>query len=245
MAGEHILVVDDEQDLADLVCVNLELAGYRTTRAHNGVEALDAVAAEPPDLVLLDVMMPELDGWGVLAELQEDVGTRDIPVVMLTALSGERDVIHGHLAGAVTYVTKPFDVRGLLTSVGEALEPVDDEQRRERARQLRAFLTRLAELETGRTGAGNVRFSRLEQRPRPTATAEVDTSALARLSPRQREIAALLAAGWDVRRIAERLETSRSNVYAGRKRVARHLGVAPREVAAEARRLGLVHDEDG
>ena len=244
MAGEHILVVDDERDLADLVAVNLELAGYRASRAHDGAEALRMIEQEAPDLVLLDVMMPVLDGWGVLAALQEDPATRELPVVMLTALAGERDVIRGHLEGAVTYVTKPFDVQALLHSVHEALEPLDEEQRRERTRRLRSFLTRLAELETGRTGHGNVRFSRLEQPPRSARAEPVDTSVLGRLTPRQREIAALLGAGWDARRIASRLGTSRSNVYAGRKRVAQHLGVAPGEVGSEARRLGLVPDTD-
>ena len=239
MAGEHILVVDDERDLAELVAVNLDLAGYRTSRAHNGVEALDMVERECPDLVLLDVMMPELDGWGVLAALQEDPATRDIPVVMLTALAGERDVIRGHLEGAVTYVTKPFDLQGLLNSVREALEPATEEQRLERAGRLRSFLTRLAELETGRSGQDRVRFSRLEQPPRAAPSESVDTSVLARLSDRQREIAALLAAGWDARRIAAHLGTSRSNIYAGRKRIAHHLGVTPEEVAVEAQRLGL------
>jgi DNA-binding CsgD family transcriptional regulator len=105
--------------------------------------------------------------------------------------------------------------------------------------RIRGLLTRLAELETGRLGSGNVRFSRLEQPPRPRQQPAVDTSVLARLSPRQREIAGLLAAGWDVRRIAEHLGTSRSNVYAGRKRIAHHLGVPAEEVADEARRLGL------
>lgn len=239
MAGEHILVVDDEQDLAELVAVNLELAGFRATRAHDGVAALEMIERDRPDLVLLDVMMPELDGWGVLAALQRDPSTRDLPVVMLTALAGERDVIRGHLEGAVSYVTKPFDLQGLLDRVRTALEPLDEEQRRERARRLRSFLTRLAELETGRRHQGRVRFAGLEQPARPAATEPLDHSVLARLSPRQREIAGLLASGWDARRIAAHLGTSRSNVYAGRQRAAHHLGVAPGEVAEEARRLGL------
>jgi CheY-like chemotaxis protein/DNA-binding CsgD family transcriptional regulator len=240
MSGEHILVVDDERDLADLVSINLDIAGYRTTVASDGSQALEAVARELPDLMLLDVMMPRLDGWGVLAALQEDERTRDLPVVMLTALSNERDVIRGHLSGAVRYVTKPFDIASLLTTVEEALQPLDDGQRTARRAQLRGFLTRLAELETGREGTeGRVRLSRLEAPPRPPTPPDPQASAVALLSPRQLEIARMLGAGWDARRIAVHLGTSRSNVYAARKRIARHLGVAPHEVAARAAELSL------
>ncbi len=242
MAGEHILVVEDEKDLADLVAINLEMAGYRATTARDGVEGLEVVRRDPPDLLLLDVMMPRLDGWGVLAALQEDPATRDLPVVMLTALSGERDIIRGHLSGAVEFVTKPFDLKQLMATVSDALRPVDEEQRVARARTIRDFLRRLAELETGREGSLAVRFSRLEapprRRPQPS-----EQQAVMLLSARQREIAALLGAGWDARRIAVRLGTSRSNVYATRKRIARHLGVPASEVAAEAGRLGLIAEE--
>jgi two-component system, OmpR family, alkaline phosphatase synthesis response regulator PhoP len=245
VASEHILVVDDERDLADLVAINLEVAGYRVSLARDGIEALESIRRERPDLVLLDVMMPRADGWQVLGALQQDETTRDLPVVMLTALAGERDVIRGHLEGAVSYVTKPFDIKALVRCVEEALEPIDEEQRRERTRRIRGLLTRLAELETGRLGSANVRFSRLEQPPRPQPEPTIDISVLARLSSRQREIAGMLAAGWDVRRIAEQLGTSRSNVYAGRKRIAHHLGVPAEEVADEARRLGLGTADDG
>jgi DNA-binding response OmpR family regulator len=112
-------------------------------------------------------MMPVLDGWGVLAALQEDASLADLPVVMLTALSGERDVIRGHLSGAMRYLTKPFDVPQLLDTIEEALLPETDEQRRRRREQLRGFLQRLAELETGRPLTGpRVSFSRLEAPPR-------------------------------------------------------------------------------
>jgi DNA-binding response OmpR family regulator len=243
VAGEHILVVDDEKDLADLVSINLEMAGYHAVSAHDGVEALEMVAAGPPDLLLLDVMMPRLDGWGVLAALQEDPATRDVPVVMLTALSGERDVIRGHLSGAVEYVTKPFDVQGLMGTVRAALAPLDADQREDRATKIRDFLRRLAELETGREGSPAVRFSRLEAPLRRPDDPD-EHGAVSLLSPRQRQIAGMLASGWDARSIAVHLGTSRSNVYATRKRIARHLGVGPNEVAAEAARLGLTAEPE-
>jgi DNA-binding response OmpR family regulator len=240
VATAHILVVDDERDLTDLVRINLEMAGFEVSTADNGEQALDAIRAERPDVVLLDVMMPVLDGWGVLAALQQDADLADLPVIMLTALSGERDVIRGHLSGAMRYLTKPFDVRSLLDTIDEALLPETDEQRLLRRDQLRRFLQRLAELETGRQAGGpRVTFSRLEAPPRPPTAEERSAATLAGLTPRQREIAGMLAAGVEARTIAERLGTSRSNVYAARKRIARHLEVRPEDVARTARNLGL------
>jgi FixJ family two-component response regulator len=181
-----------------------------------------------------------LDGWGVLAALQSDDSLADLPVIMLTALAGERDVIRGHLSGAMRYLTKPFDVHGLLDTIEDALLPETDEKRRRRRQQLRRFLERLAELDTGRPSIGpRVTFSRLEAPPRPPTAEERSASALAELTPRQREIAGLLADGIEARTIADRLGTSRSNVYAARKRIARHLGVHPDEVGRTARALGI------
>jgi DNA-binding response OmpR family regulator len=240
VATAHILVVDDERDLTELVRINLEMAGYEVTTAGDGAEALAAMRDRRPDLVLLDVMMPVLDGWGVLQELQGDTELRDVPVVMLTALSGERDVIRGHLSGAMRYLTKPFDVHQLLGTIGEALLPETDEQRVHRREQVRGFLQRLAELDSGRRSGGpQVHFSRLESPPRLPTPEERTAALLAELTPRQREIAGLLAAGVEARAIADRLGTSRSNVYAARKRIARHLDVHPDEVARTARELGL------
>lgn len=244
MASTHILVVDDEVDLAELVAMNLELEGYRTTLAADGVEALAQVERERPDLVLLDVMMPNLDGWGVLGALQEDPETARLPIMMLTALSGEREVIRGYLSGAVSYLTKPFDLRALMDSVQAALEPLDPEQAAARSRQIRGFLQRLAELETGRQAGPGVRFSHLEAPP-SQGPSQADREVLGLLSPRQHQVAAMLGGGWDARQIASTLGTSRSNVYATRKRIARHLGVGPHEVADEARRLGLAVDPPG
>jgi DNA-binding response OmpR family regulator len=238
--GAHILVVDDERDLTDLVRINLEMAGFDVTTAGDGAQALDEIRARRPDLVLLDVMMPVMDGWDVLAGLQGDPELADLPVVMLTALSGERDVIRGHLSGAMRYLTKPFDVHSLLDTIEGALLPETDEQRRRRREQLRGFLQRLAELDAGRRAGGpRVTFSGLEAPPRPPTPEERSQATLAGLTPRQREIAGLLAAGVEARAIAEQLGTSRSNVYAARKRIARHLDVRPEQVARAARELGL------
>lgn len=240
MDGAHLLVVDDEHELTELVRLNLEQAGFRVRTAGDGQEAVALLLEERPDLLLLDVMMPRLDGWGVLAELHEREQYADLPVVMLTALSGEQDLIRAHLSGAVRYLIKPFDLASLLATIREALLPESDEQRAARRRQLRGFVQRLAELDAGREAVGpRVSLSRLEAPPRPSSAHERGRALVATLTPRQREIARLLGAGVQARTIAAQLGTSRSNVYAARKRIAHHLGVDPDDVAATIKQFGL------
>lgn len=241
--AKHILVIEDEPDLAHLVEVNLDLAGHRVSVARDGAEGLTMARRDGPDLILLDVMMPVLDGWQVLRALKEDDELEDIPVVMLTALSEERDLIRGHLQGAVRYLTKPFEMRVLLDTVADAFRVPDDVERQERRRKVRLLLRRLAELDSGRAAEGAVRFSELES-PRERRTAApspgvTERSKLDLLTEKQRYVAAQLAAGRSARELAEELDVSRSNIYATRKRVARKLGVHPDLVADEATRLGL------
>lgn len=238
----HILLAEDEEDLASLVEINLELSGYAVTIARNGQEALDQIPAVDPDLVLLDVMMPVVDGWQVLHRLTADPQTRDIPVVMLTALAEERDLIRGHLQGAVRYVTKPFQMADLIRIIEDALVPADDEERGRRRRQTVALLQRLAELDSGRDGSGPpVHLSRLEhprqapERPPPSPSAEPEQ--FDELTDQQRHVAQQLAEGVGAREIAANLGVSRSNVYAVRKRIARRLGVAPEDVGPVIREL--------
>src|SRR5687768_18553814 len=102
-----IVVADDERDIADLLTINLVMEGYRVETRYDGQAALDAVRELDPDYVLLDVMMPKLDGLDVLRALKADAETRDTPVIMLTAKAGDDDVWAGWQAGASYYVTKP------------------------------------------------------------------------------------------------------------------------------------------
>ena len=237
----RILIVEDEEDLANVVRINLEIAGYEVEHALNGAEAMDEVRDERPDLILLDVMMPVMDGWQVLRVLKEDDDTRDIPVVMLTALAEEQNIIQGHLEGAVRYLTKPFEVKKLLEVVDTTLDP-DEEELERRRRTVRTLLERLAELESGRPAGAEVHLSKLENPPRPprgSAPTDEDRSRLATLTSKQHYLADQFAAGRSAREMAEELDVSRSNVYATRKRIARKLGVDPNDVADEARRLGL------
>lgn len=121
MADERILVVDDERDITALVAYHLAKAGYRVTTAGTGPAALEAVAKEPPDLVVLDLMLPGHTGYEVLDELRRREDTRDVGVILLTARREEADRIKGLAAGADDYLTKPFSPEELVLRVGAVL----------------------------------------------------------------------------------------------------------------------------
>jgi two-component system phosphate regulon response regulator PhoB len=116
-----ILVVDDEQDAVDLVGFNLKQAGFQVVTASDGAEALDKVHKRQPDLIVLDVMMPQLDGLEVCKLLRRDSTTSGIPILMLTAKATEVDRILGLELGADDYVTKPFSPRELVLRVRKLL----------------------------------------------------------------------------------------------------------------------------
>src|SRR5579864_8504715 len=109
-----ILIVDDDARIRDVVRMNLELEHYRVIEAENGVEALEQLRGNLPDLVVLDVMMPEMDGFETLREIRE-VST--VPVIMLTVRQNEQDKIHGLDLGADDYMAKPFSPRELLSRI--------------------------------------------------------------------------------------------------------------------------------
>ena len=123
-----ILVVDDEPDVLLLCRVNLEFEGYDVIEAHDGEEAIRKVVEEHPSLVLLDVMMPGLDGWKVLEMLKDNQATQEIPVIMLTAKVREIDQIQGLSEGAADYVTKPFNPLALSRTVKDVLNPGDPQE---------------------------------------------------------------------------------------------------------------------
>ncbi len=115
--AKKILAVDDEKHIVRLVQVNLERAGYQVVTANDGKEALKQVESENPDLVVLDVMMPYMDGFEVLQNLRRNPSTRDIPVIMLTAKAQDADVFKGWQSGVDCYLTKPFNPMELLSFV--------------------------------------------------------------------------------------------------------------------------------
>jgi DNA-binding response OmpR family regulator len=116
-----ILVVDDEQDIRELLQYNLEKAGYRVVTSRDGAEALKRALASPPDAVVLDLLMPAMDGLTVLRSLRGEPATADLPVLLLTARSSEMDKLLGFEYGADDYLTKPFGPRELVARVGALL----------------------------------------------------------------------------------------------------------------------------
>jgi DNA-binding response OmpR family regulator len=121
MANARILVVDDDQVIQQLLKVNLELEGYEVEVASDGEEALHSYGAFQPNLVLLDIMMPKLDGWEVSRRLKEGPGGDSIPIVLLSARAQDSDVRRGSEIGVAAYVTKPFDPIALLELVADLL----------------------------------------------------------------------------------------------------------------------------
>src|SRR5689334_14756241 len=115
--ASRILIVDDEPDLTSIVDYNLQAAGFSTRVAHTGREALQLLRKEPPDLVVLDLMLPDLPGTEVCKTLKSDPRTKAIPVIMLTARTEEVDRVLGFELGAEDYVVKPFSVRELVLRV--------------------------------------------------------------------------------------------------------------------------------
>ncbi len=120
--AKRILVVDDEPRMIGFIRMNLELEGHQVIEAHTGLEALEAVRTQLPDLVLLDVMMPEIDGFETLRMLRE---FSNIPVIMLTAKGDENDKVYGLELGADDYVTKPFGPRELSSRIKAVLRRAD------------------------------------------------------------------------------------------------------------------------
>jgi len=121
--GKRILVVDDDESILGLERTILEQKGFTVTTATGGRRALEIVAEQPFDLVLLDVMMPDTDGFEVCRRLKQDPRTRPIPVVFLTAKTGGEALATGFDAGAVMYINKPFTATKLLAVVNAMLEP--------------------------------------------------------------------------------------------------------------------------
>jgi DNA-binding response OmpR family regulator len=140
----RVLVIDDEAPIRLLCRVNLEAEGMAVIEAGDGPSGLEAARSEHPDLILLDVMMPGLDGWGVAEALLEDDETSSIPIIFLTARAEFRDRARGLDIGGVDYITKPFNPVELAPLVRDLLERLArgerDELRREKLNELRALM---------------------------------------------------------------------------------------------------------
>jgi two-component system, OmpR family, phosphate regulon response regulator PhoB len=140
----HVLVVDDEAPIRLLCRVNLEAAGIEVSEAEDGKSGLAVAREERPDVILLDVMMPGMDGWQVFDELLQDERTASIPVVFLTARAELRDQARGLELGGVDYVTKPFNPLDLAPMIEDLLVRIErgeeQEVRRRRLAELRQLL---------------------------------------------------------------------------------------------------------
>lgn len=117
MAGEKILVVDDEDHIVELITYNLISSGYDVISADNGIDALKIAKEEKPNLILLDLMLPGLDGFDVCKAIRGESDIKEIPIIMLTAKGEELDKILGLELGADDYMTKPFSIRELLARI--------------------------------------------------------------------------------------------------------------------------------
>jgi len=117
-----VLVAEDERDIRELIGHTLRFAGFETVLATNGVEAIEAVERERPDLILLDVRMPKMTGYEVCEKIKENPETRNIPVVFLSAKGQESEIKRGIESGAVKYILKPFVPIELIAQIQEVME---------------------------------------------------------------------------------------------------------------------------
>ena len=122
MASQRILIADDERDIRTVLRTRLELEGFTVLEAADGAEAVTMAQDQVPDLIVLDIMMPQMDGVEVCNRLRASFTTRHIPVIMVTALAGRDDKLKGLVKGANDYVTKPFDMNELLQRVRNTLD---------------------------------------------------------------------------------------------------------------------------
>jgi DNA-binding response OmpR family regulator len=135
VAKRKILVVDDDPTMVKLINVNLKLNNYSVVEATSGEQALEVLSNEPLDLVVLDIMMPGVDGWEVLKRIRSDTETEEMPVILVTAKTQDSDVIRGWELGADEYVIKPFNPLLLVEVIKMVLDRSYDERLERRKKQ--------------------------------------------------------------------------------------------------------------
>jgi two-component system alkaline phosphatase synthesis response regulator PhoP len=141
----RVLIIDDEPPIRLLCRVNLEAEGMEVLEAGEGITGVQLARTHRPDAILLDVMMPGLDGWSVAEQLADDAATWRIPIIFLTARAEVRDWARGLDVGGVDYITKPFNPLDLAAAVRRLLERADSDRvdvRRERIARLRSLMNR-------------------------------------------------------------------------------------------------------
>jgi two-component system, OmpR family, alkaline phosphatase synthesis response regulator PhoP len=131
MAKETVMVVDDEQDILELIAYNLEREGYSVIPFTSGEDALTHAKKILPDIIILDLMLPGIDGLGFCKQLKLQEATAEIPIIMLTAKTEDSDIISGLEVGADDYITKPFSPKVLIARIRAVLRRKQDEERKE------------------------------------------------------------------------------------------------------------------
>lgn len=122
MDQKKILIVDDESDLVEMISIRLEANNYQVVAAYDGQQALEKVRTEKPDLIVLDIMIPKLDGYKVCRMLKFDEKYKHIPIILFSARAQESDKLLGEQVGADAYITKPFEPKTLLDKIQELLK---------------------------------------------------------------------------------------------------------------------------
>jgi CheY-like chemotaxis protein/DNA-binding CsgD family transcriptional regulator len=226
-----VLVVDDEPDIRYLTQLQLEMDGHRVMTAADGIEALAAVQVEVPDVVLLDVMMPEVDGWAVLEQLKAHLDQRisSVKVLMMTALADDDHRLRGGIEGAVRYLVKPVSAADLRAAIDDVVAGGPERDQRRKAQT--GALLELARIQRGdedpgRGASSGPRLSRLEHaRPRDEVREPDPANRVGGgLTDKQRGLLRALAASPSVSSAASDLGVSRSNVYASLRRIIRKTG---------------------
>jgi two-component system phosphate regulon response regulator PhoB len=128
MSSRHIIIVEDEADMAELIAMRLKREHYEITVCNDGLDALDTILTDPPDLVVLDLMLPGLSGTEITARLRANRKTARVPIIMLTALAEESDIVVGLHVGADDYMTKPFSMSVLVARISALLRRAEAQQ---------------------------------------------------------------------------------------------------------------------
>jgi len=131
LINQRILVIEDETNIQELIKYNLEKNGYKVVVSDNGIDGLEEAIANVPDLILLDLMLPGMDGLEVCKRLRMDKRTKKVPIFMLTAKSEELDKILGLELGADDYITKPFSIKELIARIRAAMRRISDDRNEE------------------------------------------------------------------------------------------------------------------
>lgn len=247
-----ILVVDDEPDIRYLEQMALESDGHHVMTAADGDDALAAIEVEVPDVVLLDVMMPEVDGWTVLERIKSHLDDRisTVRVIMVTSLGADMEKARGGVTGAIEYLVKPVDIDDLLSTVRRVLAGEAEPAQRKRA-QLGA-LTAIARIEKGldpdeQDDRPRPRFAGLERRRRSDGE-ETDAVLLRvpadELTETQAQVLRTVADTDSIVNAAATLGVSRANIYASLRRSARTLGIESVPEVLEMLRAGTIVVED-